>query len=100
MGRVTFQASARFGHGIVLVFGIHGHGLDFVMTGETHIRRLVFKHLPVIGSVRAMTAYTVISCRLMNELNSLWKTVSWKRNAQDRLSWKGSAKVFIQQGHR
>ncbi len=55
----------------MLVFGGQGLLLDFLMTGKTHVRCLSPEHFPVIGSVRIMTAHTVVAYRLMNKLKFL-----------------------------
>ena len=37
------------------------------------------------------------SKRWRDEVDDLWRSVTWKQNAQDRLSWKKNAEAFIQQ---
>ena len=37
------------------------------------------------------------SNRWMDEIDDFWRCVTWKQNAQDRLSWKRNAEAFIQQ---
>ena len=37
------------------------------------------------------------SKRWRDEIDDFWRSVTWKRNAQNRLSWKGNAEAFIQQ---
>ena len=35
------------------------------------------------------------SMRWRDEIDDFWRSVSWKQNAQDRLSWKRNAEAFI-----
>ena len=35
--------------------------------------------------------------RWRNEIDAFWRSVTWKQNAQDILSWKNNAEAFIQQ---
>ena len=37
------------------------------------------------------------SKRWRYEIDDFWRSVSWKQNAQDRLSWKRNAEAFLQQ---
>ena len=37
------------------------------------------------------------SKRWRDEIDDFWRSVAWKQNAQDRLSWKKNSEAFIQQ---
>ena len=37
------------------------------------------------------------SKRWSDEIDAFWRSVTWKQNARDRLSWKRNAEAFLQQ---
>ena len=38
--------------------------------------------------------------RWRDEIDAFWRSVTWKQNAHDRLSWKRNAEDFIKQVDR